>query len=237
MDNDVTLFYKQPASIDITITDSTGAVYTQDGSDTVIFTMKQWTDRTVIVLQKTIIKGRLELTAQDTDIIPGTYVYDIQMTAIDGYTATIVEPSPIRIERRNSTQILIDAICLSLRSTGHKAYENEVKQGLQDNSFLVNLINSTYNYINDMRRRGTFSFDVLYFTHSKREGYTMGEELMRKLEMVNTVEGMLRGGNMSYRYVDGVLHFYVSYRVELVREPEIDYLMHRLRIKGNIKNG
>lgn len=75
-----------------------------DVGDLVTFTLKKNINDTVFILQKEIIefqegKAQIVLSAGETDITPGKYVYDIQLNLSDGRVDTVITPSTFRVEK------------------------------------------------------------------------------------------------------------------------------------------
>jgi hypothetical protein len=65
----------------------------------------------------------------------------------------------------------------------------------------------------------------------------MGNTVMGLLEIITTSEGKSRGSSMSYRYVNGALHVYVIYEMNLKHNVNPDVLMHTLTIGEEVNNG
>lgn len=93
LQNIITIQQKETCTIPIDIYSSNGNSYTPTASDSIVFTVKESTASKKAIISKSITDQTLTLTASDTNITPGYYVYDIQLVGIDGYTDTIVTPT------------------------------------------------------------------------------------------------------------------------------------------------
>ncbi len=93
LQNIITIQQKEVCTIPIDLYSSNGNSYTPAASDSIVFTVKESTASKKAIISKSITDQTLTLTASDTNIAPGYYVYDIQLVGIDGYTDTIVTPT------------------------------------------------------------------------------------------------------------------------------------------------
>lgn len=91
--NVITLAQKEACTLPVEIYSSNGKTYTPAASDTIVFTVKESTASKKAIISKPVTAGTVTLTAADTNIASGYYVYDIELEGIDGYTDTIVEPT------------------------------------------------------------------------------------------------------------------------------------------------
>lgn len=114
-----------------------------------------------------------------------------------------------------STQKILDGITLALRSEypDRQIFDDEVQQGLRPGDFNVILISSSQQQIVGERYRRIPLFDVLYYPKCGREDcYKIADTLNLLLEVISLPEGdLLRGTDMNFEIIDGVLHFYVRY--------------------------
>lgn len=136
-----------------------------------------------------------------------------------------------------TTQDLIDGMATAIINGIGKdgVYEDEVKQGLNDGDILINLVNVALDQLLTHLYKGIFVFDVVYFDSSKAKAYDMGDTLFNSLHLIDTDDGMVRGQNMSYRYIDDALHVYVTYIVRLREPVEKEPLMKHLTMKAGVK--
>ncbi len=93
-------------------------------------------------------------------------------------------------------------------------FSDEVTQGLSKGDFIVVLVNAsqTQNSVGKQYRQHAL-YDVIYFPKNGKPGaYAVGDRLLTLLGLLDLPNGCkIRGNNMSYKFVDGVLHFSVSY--------------------------
>lgn len=98
-DNVITIIKGDTAIINVSIED-----YILTTPDIVLFTVKESIEDNVYVLQKIIRYydstgvARIELTSDDTDLDPGTYIYDIEVRFDDGRVDTIIQPTKFKVK-------------------------------------------------------------------------------------------------------------------------------------------
>ncbi len=136
-------------------------------------------------------------------------------------------------------QTIINAMADTLEAaTGKTIYEDEVKQGFSDRCFYINPLKATYTPVVGRWWQGSYTFDVIYYTTSKTEGYQYGEKLRDLLEVLDTEDGTIRGVNMSYQYIGSdAVHLYVTYNVSLRKPPDSIVKMTKLTTEEGLKNG
>lgn len=115
---------------------------------------------------------------------------------------------------------IINAISIKLNQVfgdGYRIYDESVKQGLKEPCFFVLTLNPSQSTLIGNRYFRQHPFDIHYFplvTDSKRELQDMGSKLFEVLEYITLEDGdLLRGQEMRYETVDGVLHFFVDYNM------------------------
>lgn len=106
--NIITIRQKEAMTLPINITDSAGKTYIPAASDSVVFTVKESLDITNIIIQKPVTDGQVTLTANDTSIATGFYMYDVQLTASDGFVSTLIKPTQFVVTDKISMQRDID---------------------------------------------------------------------------------------------------------------------------------
>lgn len=98
---------------------------------------------------------------------------------------------------------------------GYEVHDEEIKQGLEEPCFFVKCLNPTNKLFLGRRYFRKNNFVIQYFPKSehkpKAECYAMGEELMQQLEVIQVQDGYIRGTEMKYEVIDGVLNFFVNY--------------------------
>lgn len=133
---------------------------------------------------------------------------------------------------------IIDAVGAALNEEfgdNYTVYAEEIKQGLTEPYFFISCINPSDRQMLGNSNCHFFAsryyrenrFCIQYFpldeNNGRQESYGIAEQLFSCLEEI-TVEGeLLRGTNMNFEYVDGILSFFVSYNffVYKTREPTL----------------
>lgn len=135
-----------------------------------------------------------------------------------------------------TTQTIINAISVALKQTSATVvYEDEVKQGFQDDSIFINVISCTYTPKMNTCKEGRFSFDVIYYTDSKTAAYDMANVLLDLLKEIETEDGRIRGSNISFRYTGDSLHFLITYNVSLFEVAAADPYMMNVKTEESVK--
>lgn len=115
-----------------------------------------------------------------------------------------------------STNIILNGITLALEEAFPDSHieTNPVNQAPMPPAFIVNLVTATVETYSAQRQKRNLQFDVLYYPEEKNEEcYNVADALCKILELITLSGGdKLRGTDMSFKVVDGVLHFLVSYR-------------------------
>lgn len=99
---------------------------------------------------------------------------------------------------------------------GYTIHEEDIKQGLYEPCFFIMLVDSTAKSVIGSSKFRRHSFDIQYFPrkNSRAEMLSVAYDLVDGLEYITLLDGsVLRGTSISYRIIDGVLHFYVDYNV------------------------
>ena len=89
-------------------------------------------------------------------------------------------------------------------------------------------------------------FDIHYFPKdelkSRSEMHSVVESLFLSLEYINVLDNLCRGTKMSYEIIDGVLHFFVSYDMFMLKDtgdvdkPSMGTLEHKPTLEVNNGN-
>lgn len=120
---------------------------------------------------------------------------------------------------------------------GHKRYSEEIKQGFQAPCFFLATINNQSEQKTIGKRyMRTISFDLHFFPpkgegRSNEQMYEMGDLLYPLLEVLQLEEQILQGSEMNFEIIDGVLHFFVDYKVFVYRQTEPDVYMEKLNVE------
>lgn len=131
---------------------------------------------------------------------------------------------------------LIDAISIKLNQVfgdSKKIYSETVKQGLQEPCFFIAVLNPSQKQMIGNRYFRQHPFDIHYFPAvqgNNNELQEMASNLFDALEYVTLTNGdLVRGTEMHYEVIDGVLHFFVDYNM-FVNKPKANDNMETLTI-------
>lgn len=118
---------------------------------------------------------------------------------------------------------IIDGVVAALIHAfpGHEVYTEHVEQGINPPCFSVSPVEFTSIPYLGTRALRTASININYYPSGeepKQECLKMGDALITALEYITVGGDIVRGSNMSYRTVDGVLVFTLDYNV-FVRRP------------------
>lgn len=111
---------------------------------------------------------------------------------------------------------IIAGISTTLDSAfGYEVYDEEIKQGLEEPCFFIKCLNPTNSLFLGRRYYRVNNFVIQYFPKSehkpKAECYTVAEQLMQCLESIPVLDEVLRGTEMKFEVIDGILNFFVNY--------------------------
>ena len=135
----------------------------------------------------------------------------------------------------NIQQILSNAISLSLKDYGAKTYKEELEQGFKEPCFFIALTSASKTHLTEKWFKHIYHFDVQYFESDKSKAYEMADNLFYQLEVIKLGDDAFRGYDINYDYVDGVLHFMVTYQTS-VRDIVDQTKMEKIKIEGGIKS-
>ena len=124
---------------------------------------------------------------------------------------------------------ILDAITTQLGQTfgnSYHYYVENVEQDLQKPCFTVDMLEPRERSINYNRYKRTMPMVVHYFNEerdtNKKDCYAMGERLIDCLEYLNFKDTILRGENISWQLVDGVLQVLLTYTFDTEKVKELD---------------
>ena len=137
---------------------------------------------------------------------------------------------------------LIDGISVKLNQVfgdGVRIYSESVKQGLKEPCFFITVLNPTQNPMIGARYFREHSFDIHYFPSKdggNQEIQDVASKLFDALEYITLLDGdLVRGTEMHYEKVDGVLHFFVDYNFHVIKHKAPDAYMEELKQTGFVK--
>jgi len=106
---------------------------------------------------------------------------------------------------------------------GYENFKDEILQDLTPPCFYISCMEQkTKKYIGTRSLRKN-QFVIQYFPHSddrKGECYDVGEKMLECLEVIPVDGFLLRGTEMKFEIVDGVLHFFVDYNAFSHKEQQ-----------------
>lgn len=108
-------------------------------------------------------------------------------------------------------------------------YGEEIKEGLTTPCFFVKLLEPTHTHELDRRYVRELPFDVHYFADTNKDRITMADQLTSALETIQVNDKPLIGANMSWEVVDEVLHFFVTYRMQVWKQKPDYPVMRTMR--------
>ena len=96
-DNTMSMVRKDTGSFEFSLEN-----YTLTTGDTVYFTVAEDVGSKQKVIQKVVTEfnngvAQFSISATDSDIEPGTYVYDIQVNRADGQVDTVIGPAKFKV--------------------------------------------------------------------------------------------------------------------------------------------
>lgn len=122
---------------------------------------------------------------------------------------------------------LLNAVTKRLGTTfgnDYRYYVENVEQNLTKPCFTIDLLTPTMRSKSPTLYDRTMPLVVHYFSDSKtnlkNDCYSMAERVLECLEYVPFESSMLRGENISWQIVDGVLQIFITYRFTTVMSKE-----------------
>ena len=121
----------------------------------------------------------------------------------------------------------------------YEIYTKDVKQGLNPPCFFIKILNSSRRQLIGNRYYLEVSVDVHYFPSvrgNNDELDEVGTGLFNDLEYITMLNGdQIRGTNMSYEKENGVLHFFVTYRMIVKKDIPAEESMGEIIYNGGVK--
>lgn len=120
----------------------------------------------------------------------------------------------------------LDQITIALHEefgSGYKYYVEEVEQKASKPCFVVGTLNPMITSRNPTVYRRVVPVVVHYFTNkkntvnAKEDCYSIAERLWNKLEYLSDGEHIVRGEEMYWEIVEGVLQFFITYTFDVER--------------------
>lgn len=118
---------------------------------------------------------------------------------------------------------------------GADRYGEEIKEGLTTPSFFVKLLEPTHTQELNRRYVRELPFDVHYFADTNKDRIVVAEQLTSALETIQVNDRPIHGIKMSWEIIDDVLHFFVTYRMQVWKQKPNDPTMQTLDVEEAIK--
>lgn len=118
---------------------------------------------------------------------------------------------------------------------GIDRYGEEIKEGLITPSFFVKILEPTHTQELNRRYVRELPFDVHYFADTNKDRIVVAEQLTSALETIQVNGRPIHGIKMSWEIIDEVLHFFVTYRMQVWKQKPNDPTMQTLDIEEAIK--
>jgi len=124
-----------------------------------------------------------------------------------------------------------------------RIYGEEIKQGLQEPCFFVQLFPVSQERELGRRYKRYHAFDIHYFPSVPTPGepesandemHAMAEQLYDVLEYITVSGSLLRGTGMNHEMINGILHFFVDYNIHLMRPRPDSPVMRALDQEARI---
>lgn len=124
---------------------------------------------------------------------------------------------------------LFDDITRALHSEfgdSHKYYIEEIEQNSKKPCFSIGALNPIIKSRSLRRYNRVTPIVIHYFTEkdntseAKKDCYSVAERLWQLLEYLPYNGGLIRGEDMSWTLVEGVLQFFVTYSFDVYKENE-----------------
>lgn len=135
---------------------------------------------------------------------------------------------------------IIEAISTTLDAEfGYEIHMEEIRQGLEEPCFFIQCLNPTTELFLGKRYFRTNQFCIQYFPQSdkkQRECNAVAERLAWSLEYITLEGDPVRGTDMKYEVVDGVLNFFVNYDCFVYRVEETT-AMEVIESQTQVKDG
>lgn len=137
---------------------------------------------------------------------------------------------------------IIDGISIAINSEFDDTYEiytESIEQGLKEPCFSIICLNPTIEQFLGKRYFRTNQFCIHYFptfNEPRLECNITSERLFKALEIITVDGDIIRGTDMNFEYVDGVLNFFVNYDLFVYKdaedEPFMESVEHSTVVKG-----
>lgn len=118
-------------------------------------------------------------------------------------------------------------------------YTEEVEQGFKEPCFFIKLINPESSHVLGNRYKRVNSFDIHYFPSENGgndELLVVAEKMIDALEYIYIADGLIRGTDMNYKIVKGVLHFFINYDMFVLKPTIPEEYMEKLNVVMEVED-
>ncbi|MFR0781378.1 MAG: DUF6838 family protein [Zhenhengia sp.] len=109
-------------------------------------------------------------------------------------------------------------------------YGESVPQGFEEPSFFVKVLDGSREQQLDRRYIHEVSIDIHYFATSNKDAEKMANNLYEQMEVLEAIK--IKGKNMKHEVSDRVLHFFIDYKVHLMKDAKQYPKMNRLEVNA-----
>lgn len=104
-----------------------------------------------------------------------------------------------------------------------KIYRKKLEQGFEKPCFFITCISTSNKQIIGPRYNLSHSFDIQYYPGDGESNVeSIVEQLYTPLEYISIDEMSIRGSKMNYKMEDGIIHFYIDYNIQIIKESTED---------------
>lgn len=97
-------------------------------------------------------------------------------------------------------------------------YGESVPQGFEEPSFFVKVLDGSRAQQLDRRYIHEVSIDIHFFATSNKDAEKMANNLYEQMEVLEAIK--IKGKNMKHEVLDRVLHFFIDYKVHLMKDAK-----------------
>ncbi len=118
----------------------------------------------------------------------------------------------------------------------YKYYIDRLEQGFSEPCFFILMLTDNSNLLIKNGYRYQSNFDIHFYPNSihkkNNEIHAAKDRLYDCLEYITVNGDLVRGISMRSEIVDGVLHFFVSYNMNLYKETKKDEYMEEVKVSA-----
>lgn len=129
-------------------------------------------------------------------------------------------------------EVIRSAIVVKLRELfpDITVYKEKIEQGIRYPHFFILPLNTTYEKELGLRGWVYYQVNIRYrptqdFNSKYSDLEQVGTDLMWALDTIAVAGYPLRGRDMNYQIVDGVLQFFINFRMRIKQEQEIEKML------------